>query len=203
MAMAREDFKHLQVPLAIAAILLALGGGAVAGMFKWTEYAKQSNAQAQAAQSDAAGRLARATEEEKEIRLNILQYRALAAKGIIGEERRLDWIERLAAIKTSRKLFDIRYEISEQQRLDTGTAGGADILVSKMHINLPLLHEQDLLNLLADLRAAPRGYFQVKSCSMVRGAPPDKRVLAPTMAANCELDFYTSRERPGAKVAGL
>jgi hypothetical protein len=39
---------------------------------------KQDNAQAQLALSEAGGRLARATEEEKEIRLNILQYRALA-----------------------------------------------------------------------------------------------------------------------------
>jgi len=201
MAGMRDDFKHLQAALVIAALLLAIGGGTVAAMFKWTERAKQDNVQAQLAKTEAEGRLARATEEEKEIRLNILQYRALAEKGVIGDENRLDWIERLAAIKTARRLFDIHYEISEQQRLDN-SATGAEIMVSKMNLTVPLLHEDDLLNLLGDMRAAPRGYFQVKKCNIARGAPVDRRVLAPTLSASCELDFYTIRERPAGKAAG-
>lgn len=201
MAGLRDDLSHLQVPLVIAALLLAVGGGTVAAMFKWTDRAKQNNVQAHQTLDEAAGRLARATEEEKEIRLNILQYRSLAGKGIIGEESRLDWIERLAEIKAARKLFDIHYDISEQQRLDNA-ASGAEIMVSKMTLTLPLLHEEDLFNLLDDLRATPRGYFQVKSCSIARGMPTEHHALAPTLSANCELDFYTIRERQTAKVAG-
>jgi hypothetical protein len=204
MAALREDFRHLQVPLAIAVVLLAIGGGTVAAMFKWTEHMKQDNAQAQLALSEAAGRLARATEEEKEIRLNILQYRALTERGIIGEdeEQRLDLQERLNAIRIARKLFDFHVEIAEQRKLDS-TASGAEIMVTKMTLNMPLLHEDDLFNLLSDLRAAPRGYFQVKSCNIVRATvPSDRRVLAPTLTANCALDFFTIHERPDTRVSG-
>jgi hypothetical protein len=204
MATLREDLKLLQVPLATAALLLAIGGGTVAATFKWAEHVKRENAQAQLALSEAAGRLARATEEEKEIRLNILQYRALAERGIIGEdeEQRLDWQERLNAIRIARKLFDFRVDISEQRKLD-GTVSGAEIMVTKMLLSMPLLHEEDLFNLLADLRAAPRGYFQVKSCNIVRSAAPtDRHQLAPTLNANCELDFFSIREHTDARAVG-
>jgi hypothetical protein len=204
MATLREDLRLLQVPLATAALLLAIGGGTVAAMFKWTEHVKQENTQAQLALAEAAGRLARATEEEKEIRLNILQYRALAERGVIGEdeEQRLDLQERLNAIRIARKLFDFRVELSEQRKLDS-TVSGPEIMVTKMALTMPLLHEEDLFNLLDDLRAAPRGYFQVKSCDITRStAPVDRHLLAPALNAKCELDFFTIRERPDAKVAG-
>lgn len=202
MAATSEDFEHLRVPLIIAAVLVAIGGGTVAAMYKWTERAKYDNVAAQMGRTDSGGRLERATEEEKEIRLNILQYRTLAEKGIIGDESRLDWIERLAAIKASRKLFDIHYEISEQKPAENSTSG-AEIMMSKMVITLPLLHEEDLFNLLGDLRATPRGYFQVRRCSLTRAtAPTDRKTLAPMLNANCELDFYTIREHSLAKVAG-
>ena len=202
MAMTRDDFKHLQSPLIIAVVLVAVGAATVAVMYKWTERVRLQNVSAQMSRSDAGGRLARATEEEREISLNILQYRRLAERGIIGEERRLDWIERLATIKTSRRLFDIHYEIAQQRRLDNTVTSGPAVMVSKMEITLPLLHEDDLFNLLDDLRATPRGYFQVKKCSISRSAPADRKLLAPTLTAGCELDLFTIREPESAKVAG-
>lgn len=199
---ARDDFKHLQVPLAIAAVAIVLGGGLAAASVKWTERARQEQAQAQAARIETSGKLARAREEEQEIKHNLLQYRALAEQGVVGEENRLDWIERIAAIKLARKLYDIHYEIAEQQRLDNTATSGPDIMISKMNLTLPLLHEDDLFHLLGDLRAGSRGYFQVKSCQLTREAPVDRKVLAPQLGAACELDFYTIRERAPTRVAG-
>jgi hypothetical protein len=110
--------------------------------------------------------------------------------------------ERLNAIRIARKLFDFHVEISEQRKLDN-TASGAEIMVTKTALSMPLLHEDDLFNLLGDLRAAPRGYFQVKSCNITRSAVPvDRHLLAPTLNANCELDFFTIREHADARVAG-
>jgi hypothetical protein len=205
MAATRDDFKHLQVPLLVAVVLVVLGAATVAAMYKWTERARLQNVNAQMLRNDAGGRLARATEEEREIKLNILQYRRLAERGIIGEEHRLDWIERLATIKTSRRLFDIHYDIAQQRKLDSAATNGPAVMVSKMDISMPLLHEGDLFNLIDDLRATPRGYFQVKKCSIRRSisAPTDRKVLAPMLSAGCELDFFTIREPEQAKVAGL
>jgi hypothetical protein len=186
----------------VAVLLLAAGAGLVAAMFKWTDGAKKDNVQAQQLRAEAIGKLSRAQEEEKEISLNIIQYRALADKGVIGEERRLDWIERIAAIKTTHRLYDIHYEIAEQRRLDN-PASETELMMSKMVLTMPLLDEEDLFGLLRDMRAANRDYFQVKSCSITRAAVlTDRRVLAPTLNATCELDFYTIREKTAVKVAG-
>ncbi len=63
-------------------------------MYKWTERVRLQNVRAQnVASTMPGGRLSRATEEEREISLNILQYRRLAQRGIIGDEHRLDWIK--------------------------------------------------------------------------------------------------------------
>jgi hypothetical protein len=203
MAATRDDFKHLQVPIIVAAALVLVGAATVAAMYKWTAQVKLQSVSAQMARNEADGRLARATEEEREIRLNILQYRRLAERGIIGEEQRLDWIERLATIKASRRLFDIHYDIAQQRKLDSTPTAGPVVMVSKMDLKVPLLHEGDLFNLLNDLRATPRGYFQVKKCGIARSAAVDRKVLAPTLTATCELDFFTIREPEQAKVAGL
>ena len=63
-------------------------------------------------------RLARANEEEREIKANLQQYQALAARGIVGEEKRLDWIDTITAIKNERQLFNISYNIEPQKPLD-------------------------------------------------------------------------------------
>ncbi len=197
----REDIKRLRVPLVIAAVLLAIGAAAVAGMQKWTEQARREQAEAQALVADSRAKLARAREEEQEIKRSLQQYRELLARGIVGDENRLEWIERINAIRLAHKLYDIRAEISEQKKLDN-PATGPDIMVSRMDISLPLLHEDDLFQLLDGMRAGGHGYFQVKSCNLDRGLPVDRRVLAPTLNSTCALNFYTIRERLPAKVAG-
>jgi hypothetical protein len=198
----REDFKQLRVPLVVAAVVVAICAALIVGMRKWTEEAKREQQQAQVTQNEARGKLARAREEEMEIKRNLQQYQALVSKGIVGEENRLDWIERINAIRLAHKLYDIRSEISEQRKLDSTVTSGPDIMVSRMDLGLPLLDEDDLFVLLGDLRASRRGYFQVKSCRITRGNPVDRKTLAPTMDAACQLDFYTIREHSDIKVAG-
>lgn len=197
----RDDLRYLRVSLIVGAVLLAAGAGVVVGMQKWAVRAAAEQSAAQARLAEARGKLASAREEELEIKRNLQQYRALVAKGIVGEENRLGWIERINAIRIAHKLFDIRSDIAEQRKLDNPVSG-PDIMVSHMDISLPLLHEGDLFQLLSDLRVTDRSYFQVKSCNLARGAPIDRRVLAPTMTATCGLDFYSIRERVPPKAAG-
>ena len=75
-------------------------------------------------------------------------YQRLKARGILGEERRLDWVELLKRVQTERQLYPLDYEISPQAPLDVTalSAGPAyQFMVSRMQLRLPLLHEGDLL----------------------------------------------------------
>jgi hypothetical protein len=120
-------------------------------------------------------KLARATDEEREIRDRLVDYRKLLARGVIGDEQRLDWVERIGEIKTARKLFDVRYSIDAQRAVDyPGVAGGGDVefLASSMKLDMSLLHEEDLFRCLVDRRGALGAHVVVRSCSLQRSTVP-------------------------------
>src|ERR1019366_4763928 len=158
MKLAASDLKRLRLPIAACMALAAAG---VASYFAATDYLQKAKnlAAATAAQRiDVQAKLASANEEEREIKANLQQYQALAARGIIGEENRLDWIDTITAIKNERRLFNIGYSIEPQKELDyPGFAreGGVKFVFSRVKVEIQLLHEEDLLNFIDDL--AKRG----------------------------------------------
>ena len=66
-------------------------------------------------------------------------------------------------------------------------------------MQLDLLHEEDLLRFLADLRASGNAYYAVRSCSLARtGQAATGATIAPRLRAQCEIDLVTVIDR-GAK----
>jgi hypothetical protein len=92
-------------------------------------------------------------------------------QGYIGPEKRLDWIETLARIKTSRRIFRLDYEFAPQRPADAAilpggaAAGGFEIMASQMKLQLQLLHEGELLAFMAELRESVQALIQVRSCT--------------------------------------
>ena len=75
-----------------------------------------------------------------------------------------------------------------------------------MSLHMDLLHELDLLNFLSDLRQS--GTFAVQDCTIRRttAAAPVPGVPAPTLNADCTLNWLTltpAGTRPGALGASL
>jgi hypothetical protein len=74
-----------------------------------------------------------------------------------------------------------------------------EFLASTMRVQLALLHEEDLLRFLADLRASGNAYYSVKNCSLARtGRTPTGATITPRLRAQCEIDLITVIDR-GAK----
>jgi len=139
-------------------------------------------------------RLAHAETEKEEIRQYQPQFVELRRRGLVGPERRLDWVEAIRQIQEQRRLLPLTYEIEVQQpyRLETTLpTGDYALLGSRMALHMDLLHELDLLNFLADLRLT--GTFAVQDCVIRRaaGAAPVARVLAPNLNADCTLNWLT------------
>jgi hypothetical protein len=191
--------KRLVAP-AIVAVLLA-GVGAVATVLsqQLVQRARAEQAQAAADRQSAQNRLARVTDEEREIREKLVDYRKLHARGLIGEESRGEWVEQIARIKAARKLFDLKYTIEPQRAADyPGIAGPGEVefLVSQMRVDLALLHEEDLFRFIEDLRRALTSHVVVRACAMTRtDRPPTERGVAPRLQANCAIDLVTIRDR--------
>lgn len=160
----------------------------------WTD-AQKVHKQETAKRGEVLGKLANAQNEEKELLEKFARYQDIVARGYIGSERRLDWVEQIRKIKTTRKLLDVLYELEPQQVLDGTNTSGFDFMVSNMRLQMQLLHEEDLLVFLADLREGMRAYTRVKSCNVMRQTRPGSSVQ---LSADCSIDWVTLRERsPG------
>lgn len=191
------DIKKLLLPFAMAAALTAAGAALI--WFVDRQLA-DANVKFSAVKNDrvqARERLARISEEEREVKERIEVYRRLRDLRILGKERRLDWVDAIQRIRTTREMLDVRYVIEPQKLLISipGKPGKVDFNVSTMKLELALLHEGDLLGFLDDLRDAGNAFVSVRRCSVTRfnagGQPPGPATLTPRLRAECLIDLIT------------
>ncbi len=204
MNIARADLNRLRLPAIIAAVLAALGAIAIGTSEYYFALANSAYGAVKAQRAAAQGRMSKASEEEREIRENLLFYKRMQEQGMIGPENRLDWIDSIARIKTERKLLEIKYNIEAQKPLDypsTSSIGATIFMVSRMKLDMMLLHEEDLLNFLSDMRAAGKSLVSVRRCSIARlerGGLSTSQALFPRLRSECQIDLITLRENKAA-----
>ncbi|HEU4351038.1 MAG TPA: hypothetical protein VFR66_04110 [Burkholderiales bacterium] len=201
MNLSRDELVRLVFP-ALAAIVL-MGAGVwlikIVGEARAKAHAQLASTQAERRQN--ADRLARIAEEEREVSEKLDLYKQLKRLNIIGEERRLEWADAVARIRNQRELLDLTYRVDRQKLLKSlaGKPGSVDFFASTMTVQLELLHEEDLLRFLADLRESGNAYYSVKSCGVRRtGQAATGVTITPRLRASCTIDLVTMIDR-GAK----
>jgi len=191
------DFKKLVLPFVMAAALIAAGAALIWFVDRQLAEAKTRFTTVKNERVQAKERLDRISEEEREVKERIEVYRRLRDLRIIGKERRLDWVDAIQRIRTTREMLDVRYVISPQKVLLSipGKPGNVDFNVSTMKLELALLHEGDLLTFLDDLRDAGNAFVSVQRCAILRsatgGQPPGATTLTPRLRAECLIDLIT------------
>jgi hypothetical protein len=197
-----EFLLRLRWSLAIFLVLAAAGVAVALVSQQFIRQAHQREQQLTGQLSDIHAKLSTARDETEEIRGKISRYQELAGRGVIGQEERLDWVEKIAKIKTARRLFDVQYELAPQKPADPailpdGAAGGGfEFMASPMKLQMQLLHEDDLLGFLADLRQSVRAILLVRNCTVERlPRNPNERNLQPQLKADCDIDWITLREK--------
>lgn len=190
------DFKKLILP-AVMALVLACAGAAL--IWFVNQKIVSANARLVLAKNErtqAREKLARISEEEREVKERIEVYRRLRSLNIIGKERRLDWVDAIQRIRVGREMLDVRYRIEPQKLMTSlpGKPGTVNFNTSAMRVDFSLLHEGDLLAFLDDLRDAGNAYVSVRKCTVLRSgsaAPPGAATLAPRLTADCQIDLIT------------
>lgn len=198
MSFSAAEIKKLLLPVIAFAALLA--GGVVLVLYAQQTLRRdeQKLTTAHEERNKATERLSRIAEEEREVREKLAVYQRLKALHIIGEERRLEWAETMARIKTSRDLLDLRYRVARQKLLVSvpGKPASVDFFASTMKVQIALLDEDDLLNFLHDLRDSGNAYYSVRSCTITRVTrAPTAGTIAPRLHADCEIDLITILDR--------
>ncbi|MCG6888247.1 MAG: hypothetical protein LJE92_01555 [Gammaproteobacteria bacterium] len=103
------------------------------------------------------------------------QYRNLysdyKASGLVGEERRLSWIESLESTNEVLRLPMLTYSLNPQEdfkRPGLKVDRDVSVMSSPMDLSIGMLHEEDLFALLEGLRLSISSLFTVDSCSIIR-----------------------------------
>lgn len=138
-------------------------------------------------------------EQEAMIATYYPRFLELEVQGIIGGERRLDWIESLRAADENIKLPRLTYSIATQEPYVAEfplAAGVYQTYASNMDLNMGLLHGEDLFSLLSALDETTRGLYSVDACSMVRAADEPGNPTAAHVSSKCRLRWFTIR-KPG------
>jgi hypothetical protein len=196
-----NDFTRLRWSLGFLLLAIVIGMLVTTATQKLVQKAKTTQRQLQAEQQQTRSRLARAADEERELRSKIALFQDLESRGVIGQEERLNWVEQIARIKTARRLLDVQYEISPQRTLADSilpggsAAGGYEFVASAMKLQMPLLHEDDLLGFITDLRRSVHAHLLVRDCAIDRAASGSDRTASAQLRADCTIDWITLREK--------
>ncbi len=201
MMLDRSALKQLRVPIAAALILVGIGVAALIASDNRLVEARKAQKAAQDQLRSTRDRVSRVAEEEREIRNNLVHFQKMERRGMVGAEKRLEWIESIAAIRQRRRLFEIRYTVDAQRVVDypgivqTRKSDGATFMASRLKLDMQLLHEGDLLDFLDDLEAAGNSLVSPRSCSITRveGAGGGGGPLRPRLRASCLVDMITLR----------
>lgn len=98
-------------------------------------------------------------------------YSGYKASGLVGEERRLSWIESLESTNEVLRLPILTYNLRPQEEFERPgfkIKRGVAVQSSPMDLSIGLLHEEDLFAVLEGLRLSIRNLFTVDSCVISR-----------------------------------
>lgn len=199
MKLAAADLRKIQASLLAAVLAGIVSLAAVLVAFEQRQAAQKSRTAASEALRERNGKLAQLGQDGRAIRQKLALFGELRQRGTIGEEQRLDGIELLNALRRKHGIT-LQYELAPQRELEAKVAGTFSIYASTMKLQLGLLHEEDLLRVLDELRQQARALLLLRRCKLSRRHEIDdepNRRPGTQLQADCLIDWVTLRERSG------
>lgn len=190
--MTHPPFAVLKLPLllVLATVLLA-GAGILWGRNQAIE-AEVALQERQAAVNLARQQLDRSRQQQQLIATHLSAYQALAARGFVGAEDRLAWIEAAQLANREVGLYGLDYRLTPRTPAPAALAQGLPLGETNMTLTLPLLVETDLPRYLAALEARAPGVVRVQECRLTRlDSARFEAVNRPHLLAECELLWFT------------
>ncbi len=180
----------LALLLVLAALALAIGGAL------WSQSQAQDAAlalqQQQSALDSVRQQLNHSRQQQQLINSHLSAYQSLAARGFIGAEDRLAWIEAAQHANRDAGLYGLTYRLAPRTPAPPALALSLPLGLTRMTLTLPLLVETDLSRFLSTLKARAPGVMRVQGCRLSRvGSEDFEAVNQPRLEAECELHWFT------------
>lgn len=190
--MTHPPIKALKLPLLlVVSSLLLAGAGALWGRHQ-AALAEAAQVREQSALDLARRQLDRSRQQQQLIAAHLDDYRALAARGFVGAEDRLAWIEAAQLANRDAGLYGLSYRLLPRAAALPELAQGLPLGQTSMTLTLPLLVETDLPHYLAALKARAPGVFRVQGCHLTRlDNSAFEASGRPRLQAECELLWFT------------
>ena len=190
------DLRKIQASVWAAVLMIAAAAAALYFSHGSRVSALLARERVTAEHRESDDKLRQVREEEIEIGRNSILFNKLQERGIIGGEQRLEWVELLKEIQDRRHLVELQYEILPQRLLDGKAASNFAFHASTMKLQLQLLHEEDLMRLISDLRSQAKALIRVRSCDLARlpASADEHRDGRANLSAKCEIDWLTLRD---------
>ena len=198
MTLTQKDWKQLRFPILGLGLAMIAAGLLASFVDQYRTDEEQSLMIEQGLYNQARQKFESSGQEKETIIKYLPEYNRLLSQGFIGEERRIEWIERLRQIHGKYNLFSIDYSIGQQERYKPSfisNTGNHIINRSVMELKLDMLHEGDLIHLVEDLHQDTPP-FMVRECEITRpiGTDINSKKMIANLKAVCEIDWITLRD---------
>jgi len=177
----------------VAVLLSAIGAALLAWSIRDAAEASRALRAARDEHAVAEKRLAAALRGSDLVREIERTHAELVFRGIVNQERRLEWAESLAKSREARRVAELRFQIEPRRALNASGADGTAVVAfaSLLKLQTSLLHEGELLGLLTDLRRDAKALHVPRRCVVQRltSVGPDAGALR--LRAECDIDLIT------------
>ncbi|MCK5715019.1 MAG: hypothetical protein KAH64_03580 [Nitrosomonadaceae bacterium] len=198
MKFSTKDLPRIRGLLIISVLTLVLGAIIAYVSNGVLIEAQQSKITADREWSEAHRKLERTKNEQEDLQGYYRQYQNLVEQNVIGQERRLDWIETIEKIRNKLNIFSVKYKLEPQETLNFETVTSSnsfDLHRSNMTLDFSLLHEGQLLNFLDTLSEEAKGMYLLESCTLTRNDFVRQLRFIPNLQAKCTLGWITLNEK--------
>ena len=200
---AEIDWGYMKGALLAFAVCALLGGGLYWLSWQYADGGELSLKRENSRLQSSRRRYQTLDEEEKIIADYLPRFVELEQAGLVGRERRLDWIETLRGTAQRLAMPAFRYSIDSQREFEFAQdleIGKFSVFASRMQLDLGLLHEGDLFSLLETVESEANGLFMISGCNLRRSQENlDMGGTVSNLSALCSLDWLTLRKRANAE----
>ena len=199
------DWSVLKGPMIVFSLSVVLSASLVGGTWYFRDTMQKKYSVEKRRFQTVSNQYLAVDQEEKQVKQFLPGFITLYNEGLLGEERRLNWIETLREVSDKIQLLSLRYEIGSQIPYTPDYSVNTGIyrmFSSPMKLNVDLLHVVDLERLFQDLNRQAQGIYNVSSCKLTRrGISVEfKPEVTPNISAECDLKWFNLKRSDGSAI---
>ncbi len=198
------DWTILRTPLIIFCIVLAISIFIIVSSYFYLEVANEQFQSNNSKFRNISKKYLQVDEEEEFIQEYYPQFVDIYRAGLLGKEKRLDWIEAMQNVSENLEIPSLRYEIASQEIYpnDMGISTGKyQIYQSPMTLKMDMIHELDLIRFIDRVDRQAVGYFTISQCTIERNNMEiDSEELNKNISADCRFNWLNIKMSNGEDI---